>query len=196
MTRTVLRSRSSDILSEVRLADRTGIVAASAPPTEEPEEITKPLTTLFAMAPPPVKPRRGKRTALFGCAAALFLVVGWIGGGMFGHDDPAPAVASAPLPAQTAPPSPPTTTQPSPPPASAVPVVVEKTTVTATKRVTVPQPAPSASSTKTADPRSEQVEEDPTPRKNPVDAVDEQFRAALDQWAQANSQRMFRGGDR
>ncbi|HKS47353.1 MAG TPA: hypothetical protein VJT49_20020 [Amycolatopsis sp.] len=93
MVRTVTCGGSGDLVRAVQLADRTGIVAASAPPA------------VSAVAPggPDIAPRfRGeglravRRNVLFTCSAALFLVVGWIGGGTFGHHDveQTPAVAA------------------------------------------------------------------------------------------------------
>lgn len=101
MARTTLRSRSGDIVTAARIADRTGIVAASAPPAAEvPEPRVEDghESTLLALAAPdgrrPVA-GRGWRTALLTCAAAVLLVVGWIGGGTFGQrDDPTPTVAA------------------------------------------------------------------------------------------------------
>ncbi|WAL65386.1 hypothetical protein ORV05_31580 [Amycolatopsis cynarae] len=107
LVRTMLRSGSGDIVTAIKLADRTGIVAASAPPTS-PEPVGSAGPLVSELAPVPVVPerdfdapgpsatRRLRRNLLFACAAALFLIVGWIGGGTFGHHDgdPAPAVAT------------------------------------------------------------------------------------------------------
>ncbi|NKQ58197.1 hypothetical protein HFP15_35625 [Amycolatopsis sp. K13G38] len=190
MTRTILHGRSSDLLSEVRIADRTGIVAASAPPAAEPDDVTEALPVPFFELPPlPAKPRRVRRTVLFTCAAALFLVVGWIGGGTFGQSDPVPAAASAPAPDRDDLPGgaggPATTSVPSAPPAPAAPAPVDKT-VTATKRVTVRPQAP-VSSDNAAQARSESVAPSTAAPANPIDAVNQQVQQALDLWAQVNT---------
>jgi hypothetical protein len=100
MARTVLRSRSGDIVTAVRLADRTGIVAASAPPADlAPESSDGRGRVLVELAEPGARAgawRRVRGKMLFVCAAAGFLVIGWLGGGAFArHDaDTAPAVAA------------------------------------------------------------------------------------------------------
>ena len=193
MVRTVLRSRADDLVSAVQLADRTGIVAASAPPSAEPDEHTEPAPpVLFATPEPPAQRRRGRRNVLFGCAAALFLLVGWIGGGTFGHHDPAPAVASAPMADQVrpdAPPDasgPPSTSAPVQPPAAA-PAPAAPKTVTSTKRVTVKQAAtPATSESEPVQPRDDQVGVEI--RQDPVTTVDERFQQMLTYWAWVNEQ--------
>ena len=189
MVRTVLRSRSDGVVSAVQLADRTGIVAASAPPLVEPEEAGESLPpVVFAMPEPPAKTRRVRRNLLFACAAALFLLVGWIGGTL-GHHDPAPAVASAPVadqvPADGPRGGPATTSEPAAPPAAPpapVPVPVPKR-VTATKRVTVPKQA-AAPENEPVQPRSGPVESSSL-TEDPVSTVSEQV---MDLWAWANGQ--------
>lgn len=134
MARTTLRRRSGDIVTAIQLADRTGIVAASAPPAVE-EPVGEPkapelepadaLSTLVAVSEPQ-RPatRRVRRNLVFTCAAALFLVVGWIGGGMWGQHgaDPAPTMAVGAVADQEqggTKPAPPSTTESAPPVAPA-----------------------------------------------------------------------------
>jgi hypothetical protein len=97
MARTILRSRSGGIVTTVQLADRTGIVAASAPPAveESASQYGPPSTLVASVEPHRPTTRRVRRNLLFTCAAALFLVVGWVGGGTIGdHDTDTPAVAA------------------------------------------------------------------------------------------------------
>lgn len=96
MVRTILRNGSGDLWTDVRLADRTGIVTASGPPSADPA------------LPEPAEPgaagrgsvgavvRRIRRQASFACAAVGLVALGWIGGGTFarGHVSPAPAIAA------------------------------------------------------------------------------------------------------
>lgn len=92
-----LRSRPGDIVTAIQLADRTGIVAASAPPAVEelkPVENAPSVLVADTQAQRPAA-RRGRRNLVFTCAAALLLVVGWIGGGTFGHHEPEQASALA-----------------------------------------------------------------------------------------------------
>lgn len=104
MARRARPSRSGDLVVAVQLADRTGIVAASAPPAVPAS--TELVDTRIWVFAGPVQPGERSRAAgrirtrvLFSCAAMLFLVAGWIGGGTFAHSDvePAPAVAAGVL---------------------------------------------------------------------------------------------------
>ncbi|GLY63969.1 hypothetical protein [Amycolatopsis taiwanensis] len=104
MVRTILRSGSGDLVADVRLTDRTGIVAASTPPPADPPspELGEPESGELR----PVAPagggsiggvlRRVRRQASFACAAVGLVALGWIGGGIFAHEDVAqvPAIAT------------------------------------------------------------------------------------------------------
>ncbi|GHF59484.1 hypothetical protein FNH07_19235 [Amycolatopsis bartoniae] len=140
-----LRSRPGDIVTAIQRADRTGIVAASAPPaTEEPKPVESTPSVLVTDSQPQ-RPAARRRHLVFTCAAALFLVVGWIGGGTFGHHEPeqAPALAVGAVSDQgqggTKPAPPPVTTpQPVTPaaPTSTAPTERKKQVVPSTKRTT------------------------------------------------------------
>lgn len=100
MVRTILRNGSRDLLSDVRRADRTGIIAASAPPSlPEPDEPgaadIRPVAA-FGPGSAGAMVRRIRRQASFACAAVGLVALGWIGGGTFAGGDvqPAPAIAA------------------------------------------------------------------------------------------------------
>lgn len=97
MARTVLRSRSGDIATTIQLADRTGIVAASAPPAVEEPKVPElaPANTLSVLVAASAPRPAAARNIVFTCAAALFLVIGWIGGEVWGQHDAGPAPALA-----------------------------------------------------------------------------------------------------
>lgn len=106
MARAVSRGEPTDLVNALRLADRTGIVAASAPPADfaAPQTVTPCSEDL----PPPARSGlrarrytfdRFRRKAAFSCAAAALLAIGWVGGSTFAtfaHRDreKAPAVAT------------------------------------------------------------------------------------------------------
>jgi hypothetical protein len=126
MARTFLPGRSGDIVTAAQLADRTGIVAASVPPAPAPAPAAS-RTRQFAgpaAAASGGTLRQARRNVLFVCAAGLFLIVGWIGGGTFGHPDAGQVSQVAagavndddqPSPRQDPPPPVPTTQAPEPP---------------------------------------------------------------------------------
>lgn len=107
LVRTMLRRGSGDIVTALKLADRTGIVAASAPPAREepvgparaPVIEVSPVLVLREQEefepPGPSATRRLRRNLLFACTAALFLIVGWIGGNTFGHHETGTSAAMA-----------------------------------------------------------------------------------------------------
>jgi hypothetical protein len=199
MARTVLRSRSGDIVTAVQLADRTGIVAASAPPAPEelepagapsvPEPADEP-STLVAMSEPqrPVT-RRVRRNLVFACAAALFLVVGWIGGGVWGqHDaDPTPALAVGAVADQeqggTKSADPTTTVSPppvTPAPQPAAPPADKKQVSSSDEPTTKATSKPSTSAT---DARDDTKSSAPSSAgQRPVESMTEQLQQLLDTW--------------
>lgn len=107
MRRAVLRGRSGDIVTAIQLADRTGIVAASAPPADSaspapsdirrlvlvkgdvaPEASTRRLELIHLVSEAGLRRHtagRARRRALFTGAAVMCLALGWIGGGTFGY---------------------------------------------------------------------------------------------------------------
>lgn len=188
MVRAVLRSRSGDIVSVVKLADRTGIVAASAPPPVEPEPApAAPL--VYAPSPPR---RRGGRNVLFGCAAALLLLIGWVAGGTFGHHDPAPAVASSPVADQVPPDAsgpgdvPPATSEPPQPAVAAPAPVVQKTSP---KRTTAQKQSATPAATAQSD--SSQARSEPVVSvsvDDQTDVVNAEYQRILEYWAAITAQ--------
>ncbi|TNC20873.1 hypothetical protein [Amycolatopsis alkalitolerans] len=199
MARTVLRSRSGDIVTAVQLADRTGIVAASAPPAaDEPEspvelDLSAPCepepSMLVASTEPRVRTaRRVRRNLLFSCAAAVFLAVGWIGGGVWGHHqqgpDPVLAVGSAvdqgqggaeaSRPARVAP-------APETPAPTAAPVTPSTKPVTPAKRTTKARPE-----TKTPAARSDTGSAAPTSAApDPMQVMSDQLEQLVVPWSRA-----------
>lgn len=103
MRRAVLRGRSGDIVTAIRSADRTGIVAASAPPADSASPVARHLVLVDGEAVPELSARhlalipldeagarrsvsgRARRRVLFTGAAVLCLALGWIGGETFGY---------------------------------------------------------------------------------------------------------------
>lgn len=102
MRRAVLRGKSGDIAKVIQLADRTGIVAASAPPAGPgvhavvlqdddvvPAASTRGLQWMRLVSDEaetrPSTLSRVRRRALFMGAAVMCLALGWIGGGTFGN---------------------------------------------------------------------------------------------------------------
>jgi hypothetical protein len=195
MARTTLRRRSGDIVRAIQLADRTGIVAASAPPAVngiERRDIT-PATTVVLPAPVPERPamRRVRRNLLLGCVAALFLIVGWIAGGTFGqratNAAAAPAAATGAVtgndPADTpaAPHGAMTTTKAAPSPATsgtAAPRTTRQTSSPTAKRASQPTTATSELSP----PRQDLVNHTASTAQDPLDAMAAQFQQVINSW--------------
>lgn len=173
-----------------------GSKAAGVPgSTAESESVDGAPSTLVAMAEPqrPVA-RRIRRNIVFTCAAALFLVVGWIGGGTWGHHESgsAPAAAVGAVADQeqggTKPAEPPATTEPAPvPPVPEVaPSATEKVTPT-TKR-TAKASAKTTSASATADARVDTESSTPTSTaRNPTDSMTEQMKQLLGAWSWNNA---------
>lgn len=193
MARTILLRRSGDIVTTLRVADRTGILAASAPPRAAVPKPRPPSTLLAADQVARPAARRVRRNLVFACAAALFLVVGWIGGGVFGTRDagtPILAVGAAldqeqggttpgdvpgpPSPAPAAPTAP-TSTQPSPAKASSS--ETSESTAKRTTRTASRKPSSAA-------PAAEQRVDTPpvTTAAAPQDELAKQLQEMLDGW--------------
>lgn len=183
MARTVLHRRSRESLTAVQLADRTGIVAASTPPAAaQAADARQPdkLSMLVAAAGTHVSStRRVRRSLAVSSAAALFLVVGWIGGRVWGHQDeiPAPAAAIGSVPSEEqdgidpAPPPPQVTEAPE---REAPPVTPPAKRVTASAK-------PRVTSTKT-------TARTPAPvsvTQDPVDTVAQDWARLVSAWAWA-----------
>ncbi|GAA5167144.1 hypothetical protein [Amycolatopsis dongchuanensis] len=192
MARAGLRSRPGDIVTAIQMADRTGIVAHSAPPAAEepkPVEIT-PSVLVAATEPQRPAGRRVRRNLAFTCAAALFLVAGWVSGGMFGQQDPEPtpalAVGTVPAPVQSS-------VQPSAePPATREVVPAPQAPQTTAPAVSQKQVVPSGkrtSKTTTTTPAKPSVQEradlpdaDSGPLQDPVDSLGEQLERMFGPW--------------
>lgn len=213
MARTTVRGRSSDVVTTLRVADRTGILAASAPPraaepaAAEPAPSVPPSALLAANQGERPAARRIRRNLLLACAAALFLVVGWIGGGVFaqrgGGDTPVVAVGAAldqeqggtsdtPVPQQTA---------PAPAPPAVVPPVSVETKQSTEK--SSGSSASSGSSRSSASPKSKRVTGSATPKPseapNVVERLDvpakpapmamaEELRKMVETWSRSGAQ--------
>ena len=183
-----LRSRPGDIVTAIQRADRTGIVAASAPPAvEEPVAGTPSMLVAGAEPQRPVT-RRGRRQLVFTCAAALFLVVGWIGGGMFGHHEPeqAPAMAVGAVADQGqggTKPAPPVVTTPQPvapatsAPKASAPATSKKQATSSTKRTTK-----STSASPTVEDRADTESADSTADQSPMGSMAEELEEILGPW--------------
>jgi hypothetical protein len=159
MVRTILRNGSGDLVTLLQLADRTGIVAASAPPAAP-----DPGTLDPGGLPRPAGSRRVRRQALVVCAALALVTLGWIGGETFAHSalgqTPPVAVGTtgilenddqADVPAPPAPqvvPVAPATTKASSPTPAAKRAVSGQTAApkTSSKSTTADTPAPARSS--------------------------------------------------
>ncbi|MDQ0377893.1 hypothetical protein [Amycolatopsis thermophila] len=169
MARTILRDRSRELVRSVQLADRTGIVAASAPKQagahwdEESNDsgfatvsgqldLAASATEVAAAGDERRLLRRVRRNLLVAAASVVLLAVGWIAGDTFDLDhgsEPRPAVAAgpvpSPVPADPVQPAPISTAPQLPMPSPPV------TTVPATAKTTEPtrkqaQPAAKSSS--------------------------------------------------
>lgn len=94
MTRTILRNGSGDLVTLVQLADRTGIVAASAPPAGP--VAPNPRSPRTDDLPLIAESRRVRWQALLGCVAVTLVTLGWIAGEKFADFgvDRTPAVAA------------------------------------------------------------------------------------------------------
>ncbi|KAA9148576.1 hypothetical protein FPZ12_044770 [Amycolatopsis acidicola] len=213
MTRTTLRSGSGDIAKTVRISDRTGIVAASSPPAAEvPEPRSGGESTLLALvgsAQRQPSARKVRRNVLLAGAAALFLAVGWIGGGTFEQqDDPTPTVAAgatfaqsqseAPQAPTTPTPSPevpkPSTAQPAAPQASET-KPANPTTKKNTSSKTVAEGTKSGSNESESDssqPRVDNTESTSLEERSSIDEVPEGIQHILDRyWNQHSPYRTF-----
>ncbi|HET6501635.1 MAG TPA: hypothetical protein VFG87_12820 [Amycolatopsis sp.] len=204
MARTFLPGRSGEIVTAVQLADRTGIVAASAPPVRVPA----PAESRTREYAGPVVPasgstlRQARRNVLFVCAAGLFLIVGWIGGGTFGHPDTeqvAPVAAGAvndddqPSPRQDPLPPVPTSQPPAPPSTPAVAPKPRTTRQASSHPTRTPSSeAPAGPGIATPDPtlrhRTEVLDNASTMMmRDPMIAAIEQFRRMLATWSAARN---------
>ncbi|WP_236790021.1 hypothetical protein [Amycolatopsis sp. GM8] len=200
MARTILRRRSGDlgdIVTAIQVIDRTGIVAASAPPpAEEPAAEPQPVdrVSMLVSATEAQRPvtRRVRRNLVLTCAAALFLIVGWIGGGMWGgpggqDQDTTPVVAVGAVPNQEQgavtpnPPAPVVEPAPVPPaPPVAPPVTSTKQAAASTKKV-----APKATTKKTtvADRADTPASTPSSTAQNPIDEVSQEFAQLVGPWS-------------
>ncbi|WP_435061633.1 hypothetical protein [Amycolatopsis thermoflava] len=204
MARTILRDRSDDLVWSVQLADRTGIVAASAPKPVDTCEDDEPTVTDF----PPVSGelaltpvvvglpgamekrrllRRVRRNLLVAAAAVLLLGVGWVAGGTFGSGNDAgtaPAVAAGVVPnaglTQPVQPAPSTTSAPQ------APVTTPATAAPPTAKTSAPvQKKPTATKKTTVDrgeARTGPVEETREQDKPLGQAIDEQIKQLFEVW--------------
>ncbi|GAB2994850.1 hypothetical protein LWP59_01100 [Amycolatopsis acidiphila] len=203
MARTTLPRRSGDIATAIQLTDRTGILAASAPPAaDEPklpelEAVSVPSTLVAASEPQRPVSRRVRRNLVFTCAAALFLVVGWIGGGTWGQHDssPAPAWAVGAVADQeqggTKPPAPTTGSIPAPvqPAPQAAPAGSDEKQVTApAKRTTKATSKPAPTTKATAYERADTASSEPSPTaQSPAGSMTEQLQQMLDSWSRTGT---------
>ncbi|WP_158888572.1 hypothetical protein [Amycolatopsis anabasis] len=183
MARTALRSRSGSTVADVQLVDRTGIVAASlaVPRPELPDDEP------FAVDPAPVSaaPSPARRYGLVACAAFAFLVIGWVGGGMFGiprgGEPTTPAVAYSGNAYEEVP-IVPGVRVPAPPPAAQPPVAVPPVTrhqpAKPTKAV-AETPAPRRVPETAPQVRSDPIEPRPQEAAGPLAAVHEEMAKAV-----------------
>ncbi|MEV5296747.1 hypothetical protein [Amycolatopsis methanolica] len=203
MARTILRDRSDDLVWSVQLADRTGIVAASAPKPVDTCGDDAPTVTDFppvsgelALTPVVDLPgavekrrllRRVRRNLLVAAAAVVLLGVGWIAGGTVGSGEDAgtaPAVAAGVVPnaglAQPVQPAPSTSSAPQ------APVTTPPATVPPTVKTSAPVQKKPTATKKTAvnhgEARTGPVEDTKAQDKPLGQAIDEQIKQLFEVW--------------
>jgi hypothetical protein len=202
VARTTLRRRSGDIVTAIQLADRTGIVAASAPPVAgvpERRDLSPATVVLVSPAARRSATRRLRRNLLFASAAALFLVVGWIGGGTFGHGVTTPSIATGAITdkaqpdADDAPPDAPG--EPANPTPAPVPITPAKASPSAKREASSPTAKrvsrKEQSSTATSEPppaRDDLVDQATSSAENPLDTVAGRLQQFINAWASAGVQ--------
>lgn len=185
--------------AELEPVDRLKLVKGSkaavmSGSTVESESVDGAPSTLVAVTEPqrPVA-RRIRRNIVFTCAAALFLVVGWIGGGTWGHHEsgstPVVAVGADQEQGGTKPEEPPTTTEPAPvPPMPQVAPSATEKKVTPTTKTTTKASAKTTSPSATADARADTESSTPTSTaRNPMDLMPEQLQQVLGAWSWNNT---------
>ncbi|MEU0462795.1 hypothetical protein ABZ215_02195 [Amycolatopsis sp. NPDC006131] len=201
MARTILRDRSDDLVWSVQLADRTGIVAASAPKPVEDDEPTvadfPPVSGELALAPVVVDLpgavekrrllRQVRRNLLVAAAAVVLVGVGWIAGGAFGPGqdaETAPAVAAGVVPNagvnQPVQPAPNTSSVPQVPVTTAPPVAppTAKTSAPVQKKPTTTK----KTATDRGEARTGPVEETTEQGKPLGQTLDEQIKQLFEVW--------------
>jgi hypothetical protein len=215
MARTILRDRSGELVRSVQLADRTGIVAASAPQpvrSRSDEEmsvldlaaVSGQLDVVLATGANEAAVagteerqllRRVRRNLTVAGAAVVLLVVGWIGGDTFdfeGGSDSTPAVAVGtvpnPVPVAPAQPAPSSTGTPQTPATSPKSVSAPVTTK-------APQPtrkkteATTAPTSQGGEARTDTIEETPPRQDKSGPSLDEQLQQLIESWSWARSDR-------
>jgi pyruvate/2-oxoglutarate dehydrogenase complex dihydrolipoamide acyltransferase (E2) component len=141
---------------------------------------------------------------LFTCAAALFLVVGWIGGGtLAGHDTETPAVASGAVVNQDQHGTPRVPSEPAPaseaPKPPSAPTVAQqsddKPPVTPSSKKVKQKAAEPTTANSTANTsgqsRSNQVDQTTAAAQSPTDAMSAQFQQLISAWANSQGYRGY-----
>ena len=208
MARTIVRDRSEDLVRSVQLADRTGIIAASAPKPVETYGDDESAAVEFApasgqldIALSPVVVvtsgmpeerrllRRVRRNLVVGAAAVVLLGVGWIAGDTFGFDrssDLAPTVAAGIVPdvgpAERGQPIPSTNPAPAPRADTQPPMTAPPTT-----RATQPVQTKVPSATDGGVVRSGPVDDTPAQDESLGETIDEQIRQLFEVWTGSRS---------
>ncbi|NIH86039.1 hypothetical protein [Amycolatopsis granulosa] len=214
MARTVLRDRSNDLVRSVQLADRTGIIAASAPKPVERSRDRHPTVVDLTAVPGQLELafpwqtvaqarageerrllRRGRRNLIVAAAAVVLMGVGWVGGDTFGFaddPDPTPAVAVGAMPedrpAEPVQPTPSASPAPQLPTSTTRPTAVPPSTTGTTPPVRKRGAPTTTSTSDRSEPRVDPVEETTTPRDKPIaQSLDDQIKHLFEVWTRNRS---------
>ncbi|NIH83037.1 hypothetical protein [Amycolatopsis viridis] len=201
-------------MRSVQLADRTGIIAASAPKPVERSRDCHPTVVDLPAVPGQLELafpwqtvekarareerrllRRGRRNLIVAAAAVVLMGVGWVGGDTFGFaddPDPMPAVAAGAVPedrpAEPVQPAPSASSAPQLPTSTTRPTTVPPSTTGTTPRAQKRVAPTTTSSSDRPEPRVDPVEETTTPHDKRIpQTLDDQIKHLFDVWTRAGS---------
>jgi len=206
MARTILRDRSGELVRSVQLADRTGIIAASAPcpaGRRSDDLIDAGFSAVAGQVGAKVSSpssasherrllHRVRRNLVVTAVAVALLAIGWVAGDTFGVDEhssetPVIAAGTVPRPVPSAPAQPAPTTSDAPPPQpqapSVAPVQIPVTTKGAQPTRRNSQPA--ATSLPNDDARTDKAETPVTEESRPGRRINERIQQLIDTWKRA-----------
>ncbi|GAB3584399.1 hypothetical protein GCM10027445_60570 [Amycolatopsis endophytica] len=221
MARTILRDRSGELVRSVQLADRTGIVAASAPQPARSQGDGEMGVLDFAVASGQLDValaaglseaavvgeerqvlRQVRRNLMVAGAAVVLVVLGWIGGNTFGFEHESgsvPAVAAGPVPtpvpAAPTEPAPSSTVTPqaaAPSPKPLSAPVTTKATQPTRKKTEVAAPT---TPSKGGEARAETVEETPSRQDRSSLSLNERLQQLIETWSWARTNQPGDFGD-